>query len=157
MSEHVQPNPSNAGLKRVLLAAYVFGVGGTGTELLLMEHTEGIWQQIPVILIGLSIPLFVWQWLSQKRVASIFFQIMMAAFALSGMLGTWLHFSGKAEFKLEIEPELSGWALFWECMYGHSMPPVLAPGSMILLALVGLACVKSGSANSNNNLGIKNK
>ncbi len=157
MSETVQHKPTDAGLRKLLLAAYAFGALGVGVELILMEHTEGIWQQIPVILIGLSIPLFFWQWISQKRIAVRIFQIMMVGFALSGLLGMWLHFDGKAEFKLEIYPELSGWALFWECMHGHSMPPVLAPGAMVLVALVGLACVKSGSANSNNNLGIENK
>ena len=67
----------------------------------------------------------------------------MGLFALSGLLGIWLHYDGKAEFKLEIDPELSGWALFWECIHGHSMPPVLAPGTMLLLGLVGLATARN--------------
>jgi hypothetical protein len=51
----------------------------------------------------------------------------------------WLHFDGKAEFKVEIDPSLSGWELVWECLHGHSLPPVLAPGVMLFLGLVGFA------------------
>jgi hypothetical protein len=131
---------SDIGLRKLLLAAFVFGSVGVGAELLLMEHTEGVWQLVPVILIAVSIPLFLWQWRSRNRVAIKLFQGLMGLFALSGLLGMGLHYKGKAEFKLEINPELDGWALFWECIHGHSMPPVLAPGTMILIAMVGLAC-----------------
>ena len=137
-------NGFGMGFHCLLLAAFVFGSVGLGTELVLMEHTEGLWQLIPVLLIAMSVPLFLWQWWTRNRVAFNLFQILMALFAVSGLLGIWLHYQGKAEFKLEIDPELSGWALFWECMHGHSMPPVLAPGAMILMALVGLACARCG-------------
>lgn len=126
-------------MRRLLLVAYAFGSVGVAAELLLMEHTEGIWQLIPVILIVASIVPLLWQWFVPKRGIVKMFQWMMSLFALSGLLGIWLHYDGKAEFKLEIDPELSGWALFWECIHGPSMPPVLAPGTMILLGLVGLA------------------
>jgi hypothetical protein len=123
-----------------LLVTYLFGSCGLLVELLLTEHTEGIWQLIPVGLIVLSFPALVWLWLSRKRVAIRVFQGAMVLVALSGLLGMWLHFDGKAEFKLEIDPELGGWALFWECIHGRSLPPVLAPGAMILLGMIGMAC-----------------
>jgi hypothetical protein len=130
------------GLRKLLIGAYLFGSIGIGVELLLMEHTEGIWQLIPVVLLPVSLPVFIWLWLSQKQVVNRLFQGIMALFALSGLLGVALHFDGKAEFKLEIDPELSGLPLFWECMHGSSLPPVLAPAAMILLAMVGLACAR---------------
>jgi len=148
----VQPNPNKnktaaANYRRFMGLIYLFGAAGIGVELLLMEHTEDFWQQIPVILIGLSIPMFLWQWWSQKRIATRLFQGVMVCFAASGLLGMWFHYDGKAEFKLEIDPDLSGWALFRECMYGPTMPPVLAPGAMILLGMIGLACAFCGRPN----------
>ena len=67
------------------------------------------------------------------------FQVMMILFILSGLTGLVLHFQGKMEFKLETNPSLNGMALFWETIKGATLPPVLAPGVMIQLGLLGLA------------------
>jgi hypothetical protein len=60
----------------------------------------------------------------------------MAAFLVSGVLGTWYHYTGNVEFELERTPELGGWALFQAAMGGAT--PALAPGTMIQLGLIGL-------------------
>jgi hypothetical protein len=52
-----------------------------------------------------------------------------------------LHFQGSAEFKLESNPTLKGWELFWAAMRSKAPPP-LAPGVMIQLGLIGLAFVR---------------
>jgi hypothetical protein len=62
----------------------------------------------------------------------------MIAFVASGLAGVYFHFQGSAEFKLEGNPSLRGWALFWEAIRGKT-PPLLAPGAMIQLGLIGLA------------------
>jgi len=41
------------------------------------------------------------------------------------------------EFKLETNPSLVGWALVWAVLTGKA-PPVLAPGAMIQLGLLGV-------------------
>jgi hypothetical protein len=48
-----------------------------------------------------------------------------------------LHYHGNEEFELEMYPSLSGMQLVSETLTGAT--PVLAPGSMALLGVVGLA------------------
>jgi hypothetical protein len=60
----------------------------------------------------------------------------MLVFIASGILGTWLHYTGNANFELEITPDMAAWAVFKAAMAGAT--PVLAPGTMIQLGLVGL-------------------
>lgn len=127
-------------LRRWLLATYGVGAGGLGVELLLMEHIEGIWQQLPLWFIAASLLTLALLPVRRRAVIRVF-QVLMIAGALCGLLGVYLHFDGKAEFKREIDPTLAGWALVWECLHGHSLPPVLAPGMLVMLAMLGLACV----------------
>ena len=60
----------------------------------------------------------------------------MAAYLASGLVGLWFHYSGNAEFELEMYPSLSGWSLVREALSGAT--PALAPGTMIHLGLLGL-------------------
>ncbi|HAV62403.1 MAG TPA: hypothetical protein DCY13_08580, partial [Verrucomicrobiales bacterium] len=120
-------------LRRLLLAALLFGLAGLGLELLLMEHVEGFWQQLPIGVLGAALAATIALAMSRSRWCHRVFQTVMVLVALCGLLGVWLHFDGKAEFKLEIDPTLSGMALLRECLVGHSLPPVLAPGMMLLL------------------------
>jgi hypothetical protein len=62
---------------------------------------------------------------------------LMLAFVISGLAGVYFHFQGSAEFKLESNPKLDGMALFWEAIRGKA-PPLLAPGAMVQLGLIGL-------------------
>jgi hypothetical protein len=61
----------------------------------------------------------------------------MVLFVGSGMLGVVLHYQGNEEFELEMQPALSGRTLVGKTLTGAT--PVLAPGSMSLLGVVGLA------------------
>ena len=62
-----------------------------------------------------------------------------AAADVSGATGTVLHYRANMEFKLEMDPSMSGLALFWSVVQAKA-PPALAPGNMALLGLLGLAC-----------------
>ena len=57
---------------------------------------------------------------------------------ISGIVGGGLHYKAKVEFKLETNPDLKGWELISETIQGSSLPPVLAPGMMIQIGLLGL-------------------
>jgi hypothetical protein len=57
---------------------------------------------------------------------------------LSGITGMALHYRAKSEFALERDPSLSGVALLREAVEG-STPPLLAPGAMIALGILGSA------------------
>lgn len=125
-------------IRRLLTAVYAFGAAGMVLELVLMEHTEDIWQWIPVVLIGLSLLLVIGKLWMKRRWMLRGLQLNLVLILVAAVVGMWLHFDGKAEFQLEMDPELKGWDLIWKCIHGHSLPPVLAPGAMILLGLVGL-------------------
>ena len=52
-----QGNPNGATVRIIgsfLLGLFVLGTVGTGAELLLLEHTEGFWQVLPLGLMGLG-------------------------------------------------------------------------------------------------------
>ena len=48
------------------------------------------------------------------------------------------HFRGSAEYQLEIDPDISRWDLLKKILQAKA-PPLLAPGMMIQLGLLGLA------------------
>lgn len=126
-------------LRAFLLAIFLFGSLGTGTELLLLGHTEDAWQWAPLVLIACSLLVLFGFAILRHRVLLRAFQMLMLLFILSGAGGGVLHYQAKAEFKLEVRPDLRGWQLFSEVMKGATVPPVLAPGMMAQLGLIGLA------------------
>ena len=136
MSITQHDNPTVRAIRGLLLALFAFGVVGSSVELLLLEHTEDVWQLSPLILMGLSLPAMVWVARDQRRVSLRVFQVMMFLYVASGLIGLYLHYRGNVEFELEMYPGLSGVELFWEALKGAT--PSLAPGTMLVLGLVGL-------------------
>jgi hypothetical protein len=128
-----------AAIRILILAIFLIGTIGTGAELLLLGHTETLWQCSPLILISISFVALIAHALIRNRLTMRVFQVTMIFFILSGLIGLILHYQGKMEFKLEMNPSLSGMELFWETIKGAAVPPVLAPGMMIQLGLLGLA------------------
>ena len=68
----------------------------------------------------------------------------MVFFLLTGFVGVGLHFRGAAEFQLETNPGMSKWELIKNVMRVKA-PPVLAPGVMLQLGLLGLVYAASNS------------
>lgn len=126
-----------AGLRRFLLVTFVLATLGVTAELLLTEHFEDLWQLAPLILFGVSLLVLGWYGASRSRASVRAFQGVMLLFAVSGVVGFWLHYSGNVEFEREMKPSIGGVELVQEAMMGAT--PALAPGTMILLAAVGLA------------------
>ena len=122
----------------MLLVIFVLGAIGSGVELLLLNHFESLLQWIPILLILLSLVLLVWQALGPTAASTRALQGAMLAFIAAGLAGFYFHYRGSVEFKLESNPSLAGWQLFWEAIRAKA-PPALAPGVMIQLGLVGLA------------------
>ena len=129
---------SFTGLRRILAALFVFGSVGTAAELVLLEHYEDAWQYAPLLLIGIGCAVLVVLALRPSAIVVRLFQITMLAFIASGIAGIVLHYQGNVEFELELQPDASGLALFWEAMKGAT--PALAPGTMVLLGALGLIC-----------------
>lgn len=124
-------------IRRLLLAILIFGLVGTGAELLLLQHTKTLWELIPLVLIGLALVILTWHAIAQYSASVRAVQGIMGLFLIAGVAGIALHYQSSMEFKLETNPALSGWPLFWAVMTAKT-PPALAPGAMIQLGLLGL-------------------
>ena len=128
--------PDAAFLRRVLAALFLFGSIGTAAELVLLEHTEDAWQKAPLVLIAIACVVLALLSIRPSAAGVRTFQLAMVAFIASGMFGLGLHYQGNVEFELELQPDASGFRLFWEAMKGAT--PVLAPGTKALLGALGL-------------------
>lgn len=124
-------------LRIFLLGLFLFGLVGTGAELLLLEHTEDVWQWVPLVLMAASLAVLAWHALRKGAAGVRAFQGVMGLFVVAGLLGLILHYQGNAEFEREMYPSLKGLDLFRESLAGAT--PALAPGTMIQLGLLGLA------------------
>jgi len=124
--------------RRLLLGILLLGLAGTFAELLLLNHVEDQRQWIPLMLIGTSFLVLGWHGVRRSATSTRAFRWIMVGFLASGLVGVYFHYQGSAEFKLESNPSLNGWALVWAAIRAKS-PPLLAPGAMIQLGLLGLA------------------
>ncbi len=140
-------------LRRIILSILLLGSVGTGIELLLLEHTEDVWQLLPLILIVLSFIALGWHASASRRASLLAVQLTMTLVTVSGFVGIWLHYRGNVEFELEMYPSLAGFQLFWEAMKGAT--PALAPGTMTLLGLLGLTYTYGLSASRSDETSLK--
>ncbi|HLN85750.1 MAG TPA: hypothetical protein VK200_04795 [Candidatus Limnocylindrales bacterium] len=124
-------------LRKILLAILILGMAGSGTELILLKHTEEPRQWIPLILLTVASSALAWHVLGGGPTATRMLRWLMIGFIIGGGLGIYFHYRGLVEFKLESNPSLAGWDLFWQAIRGKT-PPLLAPGALIQLGLVGL-------------------
>ena len=127
-------------LRALLLAVLLFNIVGILAELFLLDHIEGFWQWTPVVVMIFSV-LTVGATLVRSNPLNIFFlKLSMALFILTGSIGVGLHYLGNMEFEREMYPSITGWQLIWESLRGAT--PVLAPGTMVGLGLLGLVCTR---------------
>jgi hypothetical protein len=124
-------------IRVLLLGTLAAGMIGTMTELLLLGHFESTAQFIPLALLALGLAEVVWHAASPGPASVRALQVTMILFIVSGGIGTGLHYDGNVEFELEMYPSMGGFELIRKTMTGAT--PVLAPGTMVLLGLVGLA------------------
>jgi len=125
-------------LRRWILGVLVLGLLGTVTELVLLEHYEQPLQFVPLVLIVAGVAVLVWEFRQHDTASRRAVQIVMALFVLAGFVGFVAHFYGSAEYQLELNPEMSIWELMEKVLRAKA-PPLLAPGMMLQLGLLGLA------------------
>lgn len=135
-----------AGLRRFLVLMLMAGIVGMGCELLFIGHVEDRLQFVPIVLLPAGLIALVWHAVRPSRASTRGVRLLMVLFVASGLLGVALHYRGNQEFELEMDPAKAGLALVRETLTGAT--PVLAPGSMALLGLVGLAAVYGVSSGS---------
>ena len=129
-------------LRRWILGVLVLGLLGTVTELILLEHYERPLQLVPLVLIVLALVTLAWNVTQESPGSRRSLVVVMILFVLAGFAGAVAHFIGSAEFQLELDPSMSTWDLLVKVMRAKA-PPVLAPGMMLQLGLLGLAYVFS--------------
>lgn len=115
---------------------FLFGALGAAAELVLLEHYEDRWQLVPLVLVGMSLAALAWRGLRPSPLAVRVFRLTMLLFVASGFVGTWQHYQANVEFVREVYPSMSGLKLLWSALKGAT--PTLAPGTMMLLGLLGL-------------------
>jgi hypothetical protein len=126
-----------ASIRNLLLGALVIGVMGTIGELILLRHIDEPAQWIPVVALVLALPVLIWHASSPSAATVRVLQALMALFLVLGVVGVGLHYDGNVEFERELHPSERGWEFLRKTVAGAT--PVLAPGSLVLLGLVGLA------------------
>ncbi len=124
-------------IRQLLLGVLVLGMAGSLTDLLLLKHYEDPAQFIPLaLLVG---ALLVALWHARRPTAPNLraLQALMVLFLMAGATGIALHFDSAAEFQREIDPSIAWWLLVQKVARSQS-PPLLGPGAMLQLGLLGL-------------------
>jgi hypothetical protein len=85
-----------------------------------------------------------WEFRRRDTASRRAIQAVMVMFVLAGFVGFVAHFHGSAEYQLELNPDMSNWELLEKILRAKA-PPLLAPGMMLQLGLLGLAYVFSDS------------
>ena len=124
-------------LRAWILVVLVLGLLGTVTELILLEHYEEPLQFVPLVLIALAVAFVVWHWAQRDATSLNALLVLMGLFVLAGFVGFIAHFHGSAEFQRDLDPSMSTWELIGKVLRAKA-PPLLAPGMMIQLGLLGL-------------------
>ncbi len=124
-------------LRQAILFVLLLVIVGTSIELVLLKHTDGVWQWIPLVVMGATVLVLLWYGVTKQAAALRAFQGVMVLSFLSGGVGVIQHFLANLEYAAESDPSLSGRALYIEAIWGST--PALAPGTMVQLALLGLA------------------
>ena len=123
-------------IRTFLLAALALGSVGTAGELILLGHIESATQWIPVAALSAAVLVLLWHAAAPGRRSVRALRLLMVAFIVSGVVGVGLHYDGNVEFERELHPKDGGLTFLAHVLAGAT--PVLAPGSMVLLGLVGL-------------------
>ncbi len=126
-------------VKKVIITAFLFMLLGTALELYLLDHYEDTLQLIPLLCIGTAILVIFLLFFQRTAFLLSVFKFILALTALSGFYGAFLHLRANYEFEKEMTPTANGWELFLESLSGAL--PALAPGSMIVLALLGYSYI----------------
>jgi hypothetical protein len=129
-------------LRKWILAVLVLGLLGTVVELVLLEHYEQGLQLVPLVLIALAMAGLVWHLMRGDAASLNTLMVVMILFVLASIVGVVAHFHGSAEFQLDLDPSIGTWELIEKVTHAKA-PPLLAPGMMMQLGLLGLAYVFS--------------
>ena len=139
MGEHSKPAPETVptpAIRRMLFAILLVGLAGMVTELLLSGHYDGATQRVPLLLLAAAVVVIMWHLLAPGAASVRALQFSMVLCLSTGLIGVGYHYVGNEASERERSPGVDGFALIRQSLTGET--PVLAPGSLVLLGLVGL-------------------
>jgi hypothetical protein len=125
-------------LRGWIFIVLVLGLAGTVVELILLGHYEQPMQLVPITLIVLSAVALAWNVVCRDAASLNALMIVMTLCVLASVAGVIAHFRGSAEFQLELDPSIGRRDLLMKVLQAKA-PPLLAPGMMMQLGLLGLA------------------
>lgn len=132
----LEPPPLST-IRRVLAWTLVYGAAGLLTELILVGHYETPAQYVPLLLLGIVVMIGVVIIVAPTAGKLRILQMVLVVVVTSGILGIGLHLQHNETEERARDPLSSRLALLLRSLSGTS--PVLAPGAMALLGVVGLA------------------
>ena len=133
--QKIKVNSERYSLKKVIVSAFLFMTIGTLLELYLLNHYENILQLIPVFCIAIALINSMFIYFRRSKASFNIFKIVLFLTSISGISGVFFHLQANYGFEQEIKPTANFWELFLESISGAF--PVLAPLSMVVLALIG--------------------
>lgn len=122
--------------RRLGLYLLLFGIAGTATELIFLEHMEDRLQWTPLMLLGVGFLVGGGVAFRPTRTMVTGLRALMGLYVPAAALGVFLHLKSNVEFELEMRPSMAGLELVLESLKGAM--PALAPGTMAQLGLLGL-------------------
>lgn len=134
-----RPDP----LTRGLFALFALGVVGTLADLLFEQHWKEWTQWAPLALLGTGVLAVVWHAVEGSATSRRGIAVVSWAFVPAALAGWFFHLRANVEWARDDAPELSGWPLLKDTIFGTL--PTLAPGAMLYLGLIGLLYVRAHS------------
>jgi hypothetical protein len=110
---------------------------GTLLELWLAEHTKQLIQFLPFVLCGLGLAAVIAVWLRPSRASIWTLRSIMGAAAFGSLIGVYEHIASNLEVVREVKPNLAFVDAVWQAARGAA--PLLAPGVLVIAALVAIA------------------
>jgi hypothetical protein len=119
----------------------LINVIGVAAELYLIDHIESVQQWVPIVVLFAVLTSTVLINLNRSRAAQQVFLFSMGAAVFSGLVGIYFHLVGNLEFVMELYPSATNTVLFLKTVKGAT--PVLAPGAMVGIGLLGIILNRS--------------
>ncbi len=124
-------------VRLLVLAAMVAALIVTEAELIYVGHTNSNnGQIIAVVLVGIGLAVSTWHVIARNTPSIVVFRVAMYLFLVFGIDGMLAHYHSAVQAALKARPALAGWTLLHAAISGKI--PLLAPGMMIQIGLLGL-------------------
>jgi hypothetical protein len=126
----------------LIISAGVFIM--TVTELFFLSHWSETIQFLPFVLSGLGLITLALAYFRPGRGTMTLLRWSMIIIAACSLIGVYEHMANNLGFQMEIQPNATTWELILATLEGAN--PVLAPGILMLGAVIGVAATYQHAA-----------